>query len=639
MGKRKDRDEELVDDPIADRAAEISNELGDFDADQLLERLESLSQAWKTETPPGDFRSIIETGFRCVDMDIDLDIDHSDEQSYGLRSAISTFELKEIEAVTLFSRLKEEGLLEDGVQLGKIRRVLETIFYAKKIVLSAIQSKIAYHDMYSIDQNIDERLGSYAIRFKWLEDVKTTDLQKLIVYLLDICMERNYRKQNGQVFRPITSNGYRTYAYERVSDIKEFVHEECKKELNLDAFLQLTKSSVTALVDHMTNCKDIQFPFLVKDRGVFSFKNGLYLCETDQFVSYEDAASVVPESTVSSNYFDIDFDPEDALRPWREIKTPNSEKIFYDQKLSIDVREWVYTMIGRVLYPVGKYDGWQVICMLLGVAGSGKSTVTDGLVGRIYDRVDVGVLSNNCEQQWAVSGLVNSLVWVCPEIKADFKLEQATFQSMVSGERISVAEKHKTPYTVKFDIPGFLSGNVLPNWKDHSGSIARRMLIFRFDQRIKEHDMLLGDRIKQELPKFIVKANKAYREMAALHGTKNIWNVLPSDLVEFSKEAMTENDAVSIFIKSDRCTLGEEYATIAEEMGGSMQAFGMEFGDRNALNEAARLIMIGRDISKYGLLNRKATYIVNGEQRYGSIVIGIKIRETTPIESFVADPV
>jgi hypothetical protein len=151
--------------------------------------------------------------------------------------------------------------------------------------------------------------------------------------------------------------------------------------------------------------------------------------------------------------------------------------------------------------------------------------------------------------------------------------------------------------------------------------------------------MLLGDRIKQELPTFIVKANKAYREMAALHGTKNIWNVLPSDLVEFSKEAMTENDAVSIFIKSDRCTLGEEYATIAEEMGGSMQAFGMEFGDRNALNEAAREIMIGRDISKYGLLNRKASYIVNGEQRYGSIVIGIKIRETTQIESFVADPV
>jgi len=639
MGKRKDRDEELVDDPIADRAAEISNELGDFDADQLLERLESMSQAWATETPPGDFRSIVETGFRCVDLDIDSDIDHGDEQSYGLRSAISTFELKEIEAVTLFSRLKEEGLLEDGVHLGKIRRVLETIFYAKKIVLSVIQSKIAYHDMYTIDQNIDERLGSYAIRFKWLEDVKTTDMQKLIVYLLDICMERNYRKQNGQVFRPITSNGYRTYAYERVSDIKEFVHTECKKELNLEAFLQLTKSSVIALVDHMTNCKDIQFPFLVKDRGVFSFKNGLYLCETDRFVSYEDAASVVPDSTVSSNYIDIDFDPEDALRPWRDIKTPNSEKIFYDQKLAIDVREWVYVMIGRVLYPVGKYDGWQVICMLLGVAGSGKSTVTDGLVGRIYDRVDVGVLSNNCEQQWAVSGLVNSLVWVCPEIKADFKLEQATFQSMVSGERISVAEKHKTPYTVKFDIPGFLSGNVLPNWKDHSGSIARRMLIFRFDQKIKEHDMLLGDRIKQELPTFIVKANKAYREMAALHGTKNIWNVLPSDLVEFSKEAMTENDAVSIFIKSDRCTLGEEYATIAEEMGGSMQAFGMEFGDRNALNEAAREIMIGRDISKYGLLNRKASYIVNGEQRYGSIVIGIKIRETTQIESFVADPV
>lgn len=636
MRKRKDRDGDIAD-PMAEHAAEIANEIGGMEHTELMSRLDSLASDWKTETPPGSFAEIAEMVFRNIGIDIAGDVDHGDEGSYGLRNAMSTFELKEIEAVTLFSKLKEEGILEDGTHIGKIRRILESIFYAKKIALALIQSKIAYHDTYTVDTNLDERLGSYAIRYRWLEDVKTTDMQKLIVYLLDICSERNYRKQDGQVFKPILFGGYRTYAYERVTDIKSFVHNECKKELNLDAFLQLTKSSMVTLVDHMTNCNDIQFPFLAKNRGVFSFRNGLYICESDEFIPYEHAAHRVPDSTVSSNYFDIHFDPDDADKSWRDIQTPNSEKIFYDQKLSLAVRDWVYIMIGRVMYPVGKYDGWQVICMLLGVAGSGKSTVTDGLVGAIYDRVDVGVLSNNCERQWAVSGLVNKLIWVCPEIKADFALEQATFQSLVSGERISVAEKHKTPYTIKFDIPGWLSGNVLPDWKDHSGSIARRMLIFRFDQKITATDMKLKDRIQQELPKFIVKSNKAYREMALESGAKNIWTILPDELVQFSKDAMTENDPISIFIKTDRCSLGDGYATVADEFAAAFQTWGIEFGNRMTNSSVIQTILSGRELGKYGLGTTQATYIVNGEQRHGTIIVGVKVRETSQIESFVSD--
>ncbi len=637
MRKRKDRDDDSVADPFAENAAGIANEIGALGHGDLVRRLDRLAAGWKTEAPPTSYRNIIDLVFENIGLDIHGDLDHRDEGSYGLRHAMSVLELKEIEAVTLFSKLKEEGILEDGTQIGKVRRVLESIFYAKKIALSVIQSKIAYHDTYSLDANLDERLGSYAIRYRWLEDVKTTDLQKLIVYLLDICMERNYRKHDGHVYRPIISMGHRTYAYERVTDIKSFVHNECKKELNLDAFLQLTKSSMTVLIDHMTNCSDIQFPFLNKDRGVFSFRNGIYLCETDQFVPYDVASMHVPESTVSSNFFDIHFDPADADAAWRDIQTPNSEKIFYDQKLPIDVREWVYVVIGRVLYTVGKHDGWQVIPMLLGVAGSGKSTVVDGLVGRIYDRVDVGVLSNNCEKQWAVSGLINKLLWICPEIKADFSLEQATFQSMVSAERISVAEKHKTPYSTTFTIPGFLSGNVLPDWKDHSGSISRRMLIFRFQQKITEHDMLLGSRIKTELPRFIVKANKAYRDMARQHGTKNIWSVLPKELVQFSKDAMTENDPVALFIKTDKCILGDAFATILDEFVASFQSWGIEFGNRKANTTAMQAILSGRELGKYGLSSEQATYIVNGQQRHGTLVIGVKLRETTHIESFVSD--
>ena len=161
------------------------------------------------------------------------------------------------------------------------------------------------------------------------------------------------------------------------------------------------------------------------------------------------------------------------------------------------------------------------------------------------------------------------------------------------------------------------------------------MLIIRFDEKIKEHDMLLGDRIRQELPRFIVKANKAYREMAREHGTKNIWSVLPDDLIQFSKDAMTQNDLVSIFIKTDLCTLGETHATTMDDFTAAFQAWGYEFGSRTSTNEAMREIVCGRDIGKYGLTFQKTSYIVNGEQRHGTLVVGIKVTDTTQVESFV----
>ena len=630
--KKRARPDDLPD-PLAETAAGMSHEISSLEHDELIERLEKLTQLWKIDNPPTSYSSVVETAMENAGITMQGDINHDDEGSYGLGMILSAFELKEIEAVTLFAKLKEHGVLEESKHNSAIRRVLESIFYAKKICLSVVQSKISNHETYTIDDDISERLGSYSIRFRWLEDVKTTDLQKLIIYLLDVAMEKNYRKYDGHIFKPIVSNGFKTFAYDRVCSVKEFVHAESKKESNLEAFLQLTKSSITTIIDHLENCVDIQFPFLVKDRGVFSFRNGLYICETDTFVPYDIASEVVPETTVSSNFFDIDFDTRYTDSSWREIQTPNSEKIFYDQKLSLDVRQWVYVVIGRMLYEIGKHDGWQIIPMLLGVAGSGKSTITDYLVGSIYDTVDVGVLSNNCERQWAVSGLISKLIWICPEIKSDFALEQATFQSMVSGERISVAAKHKTPYSTRFVLPGFLAGNVLPEWKDNAGSISRRMLIFRFDQKITEHDMLLGSRIRDELPRFIVKANRAYREMAEVHGTKNIWSVLPPDLIVSSTDAMNEADPLSNFIKSDQCALGPEYSVKLDEFASQFTAWCMDFGisrPRGGLSG----ILSGRDLDKYGLRVVKANYIVNGTQHDGSIVVGVRIKDATRIESF-----
>ena len=56
-------------------------------------------------------------------------------------------------------------------------------------------------------------------------------------------------------------------------------------------------------------------------------------------------------------------------------------------------------------------------------------------------QADVGTLSNNIERKFGLSALADKLLFIGPEIKADIQLEQAEFQSIVSGETVQVGGK------------------------------------------------------------------------------------------------------------------------------------------------------------------------------------------------------
>ena len=81
-------------------------------------------------------------------------------------------------------------------------------------------------------------------------------------------------------------------------------------------------------------------------------------------------------------------------------------------------------------------------------------------------------------------------MFVAPEIKADLALEQAEFQSIVSGESVSVAVKNKTAASMVWTVPGVLAGNEVPNWKDNSGSVLRRILAWNFTKQAMNNKLL-----------------------------------------------------------------------------------------------------------------------------------------------------
>ncbi len=397
------------------------------------------------------------------------------------------------------------------------------------------------------------------------DEAATTQFQSLLLYLLDKAQELGYYKYNGDVYTQILVSGRKTYAWQRVYGIKDFIYDVTDKETNREQWKNLThgKNNATSAVEYLGSCRDVQFPELKKDRGVFAFRNGLYFARLDKYWAYGSQESPPAGVVAAANYIDQDF-PSDHCADgvntenWYDaIATPNLQKILDYQEFPRDVCEWLYAFLGRLMYDVNEKDGWQVIPFCKGQASSGKSTILLKVAKNFYDKVDVGVLSNNIEKKFGIGAFCDKYMFVAPEIKGDLQLEQAEFQSIVSGEDVQVAIKHSTAQSVMWKTPGILAGNEVPNWTDNSGSITRRIVIWDFVKSVENGEMDLGDKLNKELAYIIVKCNRAYHAKVREVGKDNIWQHLPQYFVDRRAELLASTNTLVSFIKSDQVLLGK----------------------------------------------------------------------------------
>jgi len=258
-----------------------------------------------------------------------------------------------------------------------------------------------------------------------------------------------------------------------------------------------------------------------------------------------------------------------------EIPTPLFESIYAPQKWSKEMVDWMFVFLGRLFYAVGEKDDWQVIPFLLGAAGTGKST-TIKIIQLLYNARDVGVINNNVETKFGLSQLFDKTVFVAPEVKKNFCLDQAEMQSMISGEEMSLAVKNSDAKVGTWTVPGIICGNELPSWADSSGSIARRVVIFDFPNKIDADsiDMKLLNKIKDlELPAIIRRASLSYLRAVENHGKKDVWTALPDRMLENKKKLMYSTNVLYSFLSSTSIELGPEMYTLESVFIVALKAF------------------------------------------------------------------
>jgi hypothetical protein len=400
------------------------------------------------------------------------------------------------------------------------------------------------------------------------DDESITSYQKVLLFLLKKAYDEGYRRYRDQCCVQIRN----TRAWRPVKEIKDFVYDSTQKEDEPDMWKNLTSRGtlVGDVVRHLTNCKDFQFMEIKKDRHTWSFQNGLLVgkdwsaAENRYHIKFYEYASQafreLDPTLVSCKYFDMPFDPYDEVVDWYDIPTPYMQSVLNYQRFEEDVCRWTYVFLGRLCYDVNELDGWQVIPFLKGIARSGKSTLITKVARKFYECEDVATLSNNIEKKFGLQSIYKGFMFISPEIKGDLQLEQAEFQSLVSGEDLSVARKNETALSVQWKTPGILGGNEVPNWKDNSGSILRRLATWNFGRQIAADvaDPHLDEKLEKELPAIMCKCLRAYLDYAHKYADKDIWNVLPKYFKQVQNQVATVTNALQHFLCSEKFRFGAD---------------------------------------------------------------------------------
>lgn len=399
------------------------------------------------------------------------------------------------------------------------------------------------------------------------EDDEKTPFQSLLLYLLSTLDKMEMRRYKGQCCQQIvTTDGFRTRAWKPVCQISEFVYENTQKETKYDMWKNITSKGtiVKDTIRHLTDCIDVQFPNIKKERTVWSFKNGIFVGRdwdgsryTHKFFPYEsDDLRTFDPTIISCKYFDqefVDYQNEN----WYDIPTPHFQSVLDYQKFPEDVCKWMYVMGGRLMYDVGDLDQWQVIPFLKGIARSGKSTLITKVFKKFYETEDVKTLSNNIERKFGLSSIYDAFMFISPEVKGDLCLEQAEFQSMVSGEDISIARKNEKAISVTWVTPGILAGNEIPNWRDNSGSVLRRLLTFNFGRQVQDADPKLEEKLNEELPAIMCKCVRAYLEYSQKYSDKDIWQVVPDYFKIIQNQVAMVTNSLQHFLSSEKVKFGD----------------------------------------------------------------------------------
>ena len=309
---------------------------------------------------------------------------------------------------------------------------------------------------------------------------------------------------------------------------------------------------------YLQHCDHFALPFITESRYMFAFNNGIYHSLTNSFYSYQET-SVFDGSESCCNYFEMDFDEKfyDTFEDPLELPTPHSDTVLDSQGFGPEVKRWLYASWGRLLFDLHVKDDWEYFPFLKGVAGSGKSLLLN-MIKRLYPPSSIGILMSHGQRNFGIEHLFDRYLFLCFDLDSKMTLPQMTWNSMVSGELMSISRKFRMALDVEWNVPGAFAGNEFPPWCDQAGNMSRRFVMFLFGTCVKHQDPDLPKKIAKELPIFLKKCVSCYLDLVEEHKGQGIWDILPDYFHRTKALLQSETNPLVSYLISEDCTSGPQ---------------------------------------------------------------------------------
>jgi hypothetical protein len=357
------------------------------------------------------------------------------------------------------------------------------------------------------------------------QDHETTVYKQLMKEVLEVGRESCYKREKGT---GVVYKRVKPYAYVRYMEPMDFLNDVFYGDDDFKSHVQ----NMDNLVKFMKQYDDPDFPFMKFDEQHIGFRNGILNKGTVEFTNEND---IVSNEIVVKKYIDQDF--------LYSVDTPLLDSVL-DYQFTPEVRDFIYMCLGRMF---GIHDDYGFMLYLLGEPGCGKSLIIDVLC-ECFSKV--GSINSTFEEKFGLSFLYDKDIIVSDDLPKNISkiLPQQTFQSMVTGGKVSIAVKGGEGFTVEWRVPMIFASNYLPDYVD-KGQVSRRVLIANFERNVYDADVTLRSRIvANELPAFIYKSLFKYKTFLEANGHRSIWDVCPAYFKEQREEMKMERNALYKFL-------------------------------------------------------------------------------------------
>jgi hypothetical protein len=516
------------------------------------------------------------------------------------------------------------------------------------------------------------------LRFVKSDGDKELPVQVVVKFILQHTNRMQLRHRDDNVFvQQFTEQNLPTHAWVTAKDVgghdlstlEKMTAFICTKSHNADVWTTWLATNTKSVVDKLRICIEPEFKILKTTRAWLAFTDGLYNVYTDTFVGYQDTKRFgIPPTMAACAYHKVAFEPAFSrvlgqpgipLHPYLEVQTPLFDKILSTQKLCGHTCFWLAVMvsadllcycccttaidscpliathslfvsaqIGRCLYFSNVLESWQVCPMLKGKAGTGKSTLVQ-FTSRIYEPSDSVIISNDAQATFGLQSLTPDIyLWCVPELKTDFNVDQAQFQSLVSQERMSIGRKYIGAFDGVIRAHGIMAGNTLPlRWQDNAGSIRRRLFIIEFDKKPPKSDGNLLERLcTVELPYVLRKVNWCYRHACVLLNGRDLWQsgCLSKHIMARNESVYTAMNSLRAFLESTDTEFGVNHWCPLKDFQVAFKAF---CGDNSTQQQQWTEEFCSGPFQEAKITIRKGQYIwgrTNNDKRLkGTLLVGV----------------